>query len=383
MTTAKTEQQIAIRVTLIGSVIDAILGVSKIIVGIFSHSAALVADGIHSLSDLVTDGLVIVILRVSRQEPDEDHPWGHGRFETVGTVVLGCILVAVAGAMAYESIAHLVSGDGIVTPEWPALVIAAISIVAKEWIYRYSLKIGQQLKSDLLIANAWHSRTDALSSIVVLVGVAGAMMGVWWLDSVAAFAVAIFVAKIGWDMTWNSIKELVDTALPEERVQELKDALMESEGIIDVHSFKTRNMAGQGLLEMHIQVRPYISASEGHYIGESAVARLQDKFDDIGHIIFHIDTYNDDEEEAFSMKLPMRSVIEKSLRSHLNTIAPDIQNWERLTLYYRDKVEIDMFLDQMFTDEQSTQLQTALQQALNNPPWLRRINVWSAQRSRS
>ena len=259
------------RVTLIGSLVDLLLGVSKIVIGFIANSSALIVDGVHSLSDLATDFMVIVVLRISHQEPDKNHPWGHGRFETVGTVALGVILIAVGATLAYEMIVKVLTTDEIAIPTWPALVVAALSVISKEAIFRYSLKIGKELKSDLLIANAWHSRSDALSSIVVFVALIGAMMGVWWLDAVAAIFVAGFIGKIGWGLVTQSLTELVDTALPAERVKELRETVLEVEGIVNAHDFKSRTMGNQVLLEMHIQVAPHLSASEGHYVGDLAV----------------------------------------------------------------------------------------------------------------
>ncbi|HSG62809.1 MAG TPA: cation diffusion facilitator family transporter, partial [Pseudomonadales bacterium] len=285
----------AIRVTWIGAALDTLLGIAKILIGIIYSSHALIADGIHSLSDLVTDFMVVVIVNFSHAEPDEEHPYGHERFETLGTVALGFILVAVAGAMAYESISSLLTGTKTSIPGWPTLVVALISIISKEWIFRYTLAAGKKLKSDLLIANAWHSRTDAYSSIVVFIGIGGAMLGAPWLDSVAAVGVAVFVAKIGWDLSWKSLQELVDTAIPQDELDALSQEVQAVEGVVDVHSFKSRKMGAKTLLEMHLQVSPYISASEGHYIGDTVVLRLLKKFPSIGHIIFHIDTEDDDE----------------------------------------------------------------------------------------
>ena len=151
----------AIKATWIGAFFDAILGVSKIIVGFLFFSHALIADGIHSLSDLLTDFMVVVIVKISHAEPDEDHPYGHERFETIGTVVLGFLLVAVAGAMAYESAQNLFNVEDAKIPGWPALAIAFASIVIKEALFRYTLAVGKRIKSDLLIANPWHRRTDS------------------------------------------------------------------------------------------------------------------------------------------------------------------------------------------------------------------------------
>lgn len=374
-------QREAQRITLIGAVIDGVLGLLKIAVGIIAHSSALLADGIHSLSDLVTDALVVAIIRYSHQEPDKDHPWGHARFETIGTVVLGCILVAVAGAMAYESMALLFRGEPLAIPEWPALLIAGLSIFAKEAIFRYTLAVGKRIKSDLIIANAWHSRTDALSSIVVFVGVAGAMSGLVWLDAVAAVIVAFIVARIGWDLTWKSIKELVDTALPEEQIKAYTEVIMEVEGVLSVHSFKSRNMGSQSMLEMHLQVAPYLSASEGHYIGDAAVYRLKGQFDDIGHVIFHIDTYDDEEEDNYCKTLPMRTEISGILWDILEQQGlPDL-DISRLTLHYRsDRIRIDLMLHHSAADLPA--LQHLLEQQLQQYSWFGGIDIWLGSHQR-
>ncbi len=182
MNTVVNRTQLAVRVTLVGSVIDALLGAMKIIVGYVAHSHALVVDGVHSLSDLLTDLGVVLVSRYSGEDPDESHPYGHGRFETFGTVVLGSFLVFVALALFYDNAQRLWNKDELLVPTWPALCVAFISIVSKEWVFRYTKKIGEEINSKLIIANAWHSRTDMFSSIVVLVGVAGAMMGWLWLD---------------------------------------------------------------------------------------------------------------------------------------------------------------------------------------------------------
>ncbi len=376
MIRTKQQQQAAEKVTLVGAVIDGVLGLLKILFGISAHSAALIADGIHSLSDLLTDTLVVFVLRLSGRGADASHPWGHGRFETVGTVVLGCLLIAVAGAMAYESVDRLFTTAIPQRPEWPALTIAALSIGAKEWIFRYTRAIGEKLRSDLIIANAWHSRSDALSSIVVLIGIAGAMAGIWWLDLVAALAVAALVGKIGWSLTWDSIKELVDTALPQERVAALKQEVMTVEGIINVHSFKSRHAAGHSLLEMHIQVGPLLSASEAHYIGDTAACRLRRKFNDISHIIYHVDTYND-EDESYCKSLPLRSEVQATLRHHLQEIAPQWSQWQRLTLHYTDKINIELFYAAPQQPLSPQELQQKLNARLRDSSWFGAVHIWT------
>lgn len=365
------------RVTWIGAILDAVLGIAKIVVGWLFHSHALIADGIHSLSDVLTDFMVVAIVGISHAEPDEAHPYGHARFETLGTVLLGFLLVAVAGAMAYESSLNLIDYDETRIPGWPVLVIAAISIASKEWIFRYTLAVAKRLNSDLLTANAWHSRTDAYSSIVVFVGVGGAMLGLPWLDSLAALAVALFVAKIGWDLSWSALRELVDTAIPPEELEALTQAAIEVEGVRDVHSFKSRQMGSEMVLELHLQVAPYLSASESHYVGDQVVARLLKDFGSIKHIIFHIDT-EDDDSLSYCAVLPMRQEITELVDTELQQVDPGYRR-EKLTLHYvRGKVEMDLFLSHT---ENAPTLDTRsvskeLNQRLGDLSWFRELNIW-------
>lgn len=374
MPNMKIALQEAQRITLIGAVIDALLGVIKITVGILAHSAALVADGVHSLSDLATDALVVVMLRISHQGPDIDHPWGHGRFETLGTVILGCMLIAVAGAMAFDSIRTLLNQTALPLPTWPALMVAALSIAAKEWIYRYTMHVAKKLKSDLLIANAWHSRTDALSSIVVFIGVAGAMAGVIWLDALAALLVSLAVAHIGWKLSWQSLMQLVDTALPVKEVEAFKETVLSIDGILDVHSFKTRQIGNQSALEMHLQVSPGISASEGHFLGDTAVNALKNQHDEISQAIFHIDTYNDEVESHKLSPLPLRNEILPSIENFLQQ-HPDYQ-LHRLNLYYNHAtLDIELWLTCDTYSSISRPDSIALRNHLESPAWLTNIRI--------
>lgn len=372
----------AIRCTWIGGVVDALLGLAKIIVGTLFHSAALIADGIHSLSDLFTDFMVIIIMKVSRSEPDRDHPYGHERFETLGTVALGLVLVAVAGAMAYDSILSFKHSDSALLPGWPALVVAMLSIIAKEVIFRWTFAVGKRIKSDLIIANAWHSRTDAYSSIIVLVGVAGAMAGVHWLDTLAAVLVAAFVAKIGWGLCWKSLKELVDTAIEPELANDIRAKVMSVEGIEDVHSFKSRQMGPKILIEMHLQVRPYVSASEGHFIGDAVVTEILRNFDDIGHVIFHIDA-EDDVEPTVCPLLPFRTEVTTIIDDLLEQLSPELGRQQIQLHYLHNKIEIDLMVarkpestakqvfDQKILSEQ-------LNEKLAEHNWFQHLNLWLA-----
>lgn len=322
------------RISIIGAIVNAFMSALKIVGGIMTGSAALVADGFHSLSDVATDLMVVFLVGFSHKKPDKEHPWGHGRFETVGTVLLAVILLLVAGFMTWDSLKLIFSGEIPSPPAWPALLIAAASILANEVLFFYTLKVGKTSQSNLIIANAWHHRTDSLSSIVVLIALAGAMMGVWWLDALAAVLVALLIAKIGIDLLLKSIAELVDTGLPLERVEALQQTARSIEGVINVHHIRTRLMGGQSLLEMHLQVAPHTSASEGHFIGDNVCEALKDQFDDISYIIYHIDTYDDEKlVESELPKLCGRKEIKQLIDTCLKDTLGLIPNYH-LSLYY-------------------------------------------------
>lgn len=371
------------KVTVIGAVLDAVLGLAKVVVGVVANSHALIADGIHSFSDLITDGLVLVVARFSHHAPDEDHPYGHGRFETMGTVVLGALLIAVAGAMAYDSVYRWLYSEQISIPAWPALVVAGFSIISKEWIYRYTKAVGERLNSKLLIANAWHSRSDAISSVVVLVGVAGAMMGVPWLDSAAAFVVALMIANIGWGLAWESVQELVDTALSAEQVAEMKKVIMDVEGVVGVHELRSRKMGADALLDIHIQVGSKLSVSEGHNIGVWVTENLLKNIAGISDVIFHIDPEDDDNDDTRVdgkvVLLPLRGEVIAAL----NETWADIEHTDKITKinlhYLSDSVEAEVFMPaEMLSDEQFDQLafNKSLIEGSAHLPWLKSICVW-------
>ena len=276
-------------------IVDLVLGVLKIVVGWSANSHALIADGIHSFSDLATDIMVWFLNRLGTEAPDEDHPYGHARFETLGALILGTVLILVAVVLVYDSVLRLIDIESIVTPTWPALVAAMISIAAKEWLYQLTRKMGEKIQSNLLLANAWHHRSDALSSIIVLVGVGGAILGIAWLEMVAAMGVAFMIALIGWKLAKESVEELVDTALSENYVADIQETIVKADGVRGVHSLRTRRMGSAVILDIHLQVDPAISVSEGHHIGDWVSQQLESKFQEISDITVHIDAEDDAE----------------------------------------------------------------------------------------
>lgn len=373
-TTLESEKHAASRVTIIGMVLDAVLGLIKVIGGTLFNSQALLVDGVHSFTDVASDWVVLAVMRLSRKAPDADHPYGHQRIETLGTLLLGSILIAVGAALAWENILRLVAGEEQVVPGWPVLVAAAISIAGKEWIYRYTRHVGMKIRSDLIIANAWHSRTDAFSSVVVLVSTIGAMLGFVWLDVVAAIAIAAIIIHIGWKFTWDSVKELIDTGLSEDDTQMLKTIALETDGVRNVHELRSRRMGHDILLDIHLVVRPEISVSEGHQIGMKVVSGMRDALDNIRDINFHIDAENDEKSlHTTEPHLPGREGIHRLLTEALGELPPQ----SRLRLHYlKNRVHLEIFLD---GNHSSPNLSTEQVRAvLADYPWFGSVRVWIA-----
>jgi cation diffusion facilitator family transporter len=330
------------KVTLVGAVIDLLLGVVKIVVGVASGSQALVADGVHSLSDLVTDFLVLFAAKHSHRAADAEHPYGHGRIETVATVVLGAALIVVAIGISYDAVRRILEPELLMHPGVLALVVALISVLLKEVIYRYTARAARRLRSNMLMANAWHSRSDAISSIVVAIGVGGAMLGYPYLDAIAAVAVALMIAKIGWDLLWKSLQELIDTSLEDEEVNAIRKFIVGVHGVQALHMLRTRRSGADALIDVHILVDPVLSVSEGHQIGEQVRAGLIEQMEDISDVTVHIDP--EDDEVAPCKRLPLRDEILQRLEQQWQglDLGPGI---DQIMLHYLDgKVHVDVFI---------------------------------------
>jgi len=328
-------------VTLVGSAIDLTLGVLKLIFGYLANSQALIADGVHSLSDLATDFMVLFAAKHGSRDADETHPYGHGRFETLATVALGIALIVVAGGIAWDAIERLFNPEELLQPGLWALVIAIVSVFSKEWIYHYTMRLAKRLKSNMLKANAWHSRSDAISSIVVVIGIIGTMAGLEYLDSVAAVLVGAMVAKIGWDLAWQSVHELVDTALDPERVQVIRKEILSVGGVRELHMLRTRMMGGEALVDVHVIVDPKLSVSEGHFIGEKVRKRLIEEVEEVTDVMVHVDP-EDDEKMKPSLGLPTRSWVRTQLEERWSDL-PLAKKIERITLHYLDgKLEVEV-----------------------------------------
>ena len=306
------------RVTYLAAWLDGLLGLAKVIVGALVGSAALVADGIHSFSDLVTDGLVLAATHYGRQGPDEDHHYGHGRIETLATLLLGSVLIFVAGGIAWSSLHRLFSATTIAPPGLWAMLLALVALLAKEALFHVTMRVAKRVKSRLLEANAWHSRSDVLSTAVVLVALVAAQFGVGWLDAIAAVVVSLLVGKVGWDLLWESGRELVDTALPMEEQARMHQVALDVPGVMGVHDLRTRQSAGRAMLDLHVVVSPRISVSEGHEIGNEVSRRLRRAYPALTDLTFHIDPEDDAGQGDPSRfpGLPLRPEVERQLAVH-------------------------------------------------------------------
>ena len=365
-----------VKVTLVGSVVDLTLGVLKIVFGYSAQSQALIVDGFHSLSDLATDAMVIFAAKHSHREADEEHPYGHGRIETLATVGLGLALIAVGIGFSIDAIRRLFHPELLLIPHVAAIYIAVLSIISKEVIYHYSMVIARKYRSEMLRANAWHSRTDAISSAIVVIGVAGAMAGLNYLDAIAAIGVAVMIAKIGWDLGWQSLRELIDTGLEAERVELIKQTIMGTNGVEALHLLRSRRLGGEAYIDVHIQVPPRLSVSEGHQISETVRHKLIGTIDEVKDVTVHIDPEND-EIAAPCKNLPSRQELQKQLEERLADI-PEAKQIRSLTIHYLGgKVELFITLSASVLSgiEEIERIRSAISGRLEPIECIRRVEI--------
>lgn len=285
-------------ITLWGMVVNLFLTVGKIIAGIAGKSAAMVADGVHSLSDFASDIVVIVFVHISSKAKDKEHSYGHGKFETMATLIVSLVLVFVATKMMYsgvEDIIGVLSGEPASSPGLVALAAAAVSIVAKEVLFRVTVKVGKEVGSPVVMANAWHHRSDALSSIGSLVGIGGAiMLGDRWvvLDPAVCCIISVMIMVVAVKMAIPSLKELLEVSLPDEMKADIVAVMSSVEGVKNVHSLKTRRNGPSVIVDAHVVVSPDISVVEAHDIATAVEEALSGKFGPETQTSIHIEPYD-------------------------------------------------------------------------------------------
>lgn len=368
-------QQEAARVTKLGLGLDLLLGGTKIVGGLLFASFALLADGVHSLSDAATDLFVLAIARTAYAPADTGHPYGHGRFEALGTGVMGLIFFITAFFLLRDSWLRLGTAETTQLPALGGAAVAVLSIVGKEWIFRYTLAASERLNSSLLRANAWHSRSDALSSIAVLIGVLGASQGFLWMDLAAAAIVAVLIARIAWSLCRESVNELVDRALPPQRHAEITTLLNDCEGVLGVSALRSRLSGGRALIEAHLLVQANSSVSEGHHIGERAASALKSRQSDISEVIIHIDPAHSANALADTSKLPSREFVEQSVATLWREFGSS-EPAPRVVLHYSASgLDVELFSASREDGESLARLRAAL----SSEPWLSSIHSFQRQ----
>lgn len=331
------------RVTLVSVVWNLLLTIAQIVIGVIGHSQALVADGLHTLSDFITDFMVLFALKHSRKGADADHPYGHARFETAVTLILGLMLLAVGIGITVSAGLRLYSARTFVIPSAITLWIAVITLFAKEGLYRYTMIIADRFDSNMLRANAWHHRSDALSSFIVAAGIGGSLLGFGYFDSVAALIVALMVAKVGVDLAWQSLRELVDTGLAQDDLDSIRKTILAVSGVKALHLLRTRRIGGQALADVHIIVDDHVSVSEGHQISETVRQKLIREIAPMADVMVHIDT-EEDMDGPSCAALPLRDEVEKRLTRYFHDI-PEASQIRHMTLHYLDgRIDIELRL---------------------------------------
>lgn len=281
--------------TLIGSSVNAMLIVLKFIAGFVGRSSAMVADAVHSLSDFISDVIVLVFVKIAGKPKDKGHKYGHGKFETLATMIIGLLLIGAGiGLMinGIESVIRSLNGDTLERPTMLALIVAIVSILSKEWLYRYTIREGNKLNSQAVIANAWHHRSDAVSSLGTLIGISGAMfLGDKWriLDPIAAIVVSILIIKSGYDIVKPCISELLEASLPEEKEKEIISLVTGVPGIIYVHNLRTRRIGNGIAVDLHAKMDGNLSLNEAHEKATEAENAIRRKFGDNSIINIHME----------------------------------------------------------------------------------------------
>ncbi len=327
--------------TWISILINLLLTLLQVLAGYFGRSQSLMADGLHSLSDLLADIMVLFANRHGNRHADANHPYGHARIETAATMILGVALAVLGIALLVTAGIRLQHPELIQPVHSLTLWVAFIALAAKEGMFRYMLAVAKRVRSQMLVANAWHARSDAASSLVVIVGISGNLLGYTFLDLVAAAVVGVMIARMGAKFALEAMAELIDTGLASDEVEAIRATLLATPGVFGLHELRTRKMADQALVDAHILVDPRISVSEGHYIAETArqaVLRNHHVLD----VMVHIDP-EDDSKSLPNTRLPSREILLRHLSERLggNLLLSD-----HVLLHYLDgKVDAELILE--------------------------------------
>ena len=332
------------RTTLVAVATNATLAVAQFVIGLFANAFSLVADAAHTLSDLVTDLLVLLAARHGADPADINHPYGHGRIETATTMLLGAVLAAVGVGFLWNSGLRLQNMNALPDLHPVALGVAVLTLIAKESLFRFTLAAAHRLKAPLLEANAWHARSDAASSLVVAVGIGGSLAGYPFLEPLAAAVVGFLILHMGLRLGWTAIRELIDTGVSEQELEHLRQTIEQTPGVIGLHEMRTRRMAGRVLCDAHVQVAPRLTVSEGHRVSDSVYLRVRAAHPEVQDVLVHIDPEDDDSLQAVPPgRLPERADV---LATVATLLGPDVAVPKRVQIHYLGgRVDVDVLLD--------------------------------------
>ena len=362
------------RVTFVSVIVNIALTIAQVVIGIVGQSQALIADGMHTLSDLVTDVMVLFALKHGSKTADEEHPYGHGRIETAMTMLLGGLLLVVGLGIAAGAGMRFIDPAPFVSPSAITLGMAFATLIAKEGLYRYLMRTAERFDSDLLRANAWHSRSDAVSSLVVVIGIGGALLGFGYMDAVAAIIVSIMVAKIGAELAWRALRELIDTGLSRDELDAIRRTIHSVPGVKALHMLRTRRVGGQALVDVHILVDSRLSVSEGHHISETVRGKLIHEVAPVTDVMVHIDT-EEDMETPTAAPLPAREDVLKRLTAYFKDI-PQARHIEHTTLHYvNGQIIAELILSRaaLAEGESADALASQFAQAIRSDPYIGKI----------
>ncbi len=362
------------RSTWVSIFINLLLTFFQVTGGFFAHSQALMADGLHSLSDLLSDVLVLYANRHGNRHADANHPYGHARVETAATLILGVFLAALGVGLLVAAAMRLQHPGTLQVVSPLGLAIAVFALIAKEGMFRYMLAVALRVRSQMLVANAWHARSDAASSLVVVVGIVGNLLGYTFLDLVAAAVVGVMIAHMGGKLALEALSELIDTGLDAEEVEAIRQTLLNTHGVRGLHDLRTRKMADNALVDAHILVDPKISVSEGHYIAESARNAVL-KNHHVLDVMVHIDP-EDDMQAGHNAKLPGRPGLLAQLAERLDDAS--LLNNRVVFHYLEGRVDVELYLPAGAHDRAQA-LQARCNELVRDDPVFRAIHIHNAQ----
>ncbi len=322
------------------------LAIGQAVAGLLTHAFSLVADAAHTLSDLIADLFILVANRHSADPADAEHPYGHGRIETIVSLLLGAMLIATGIGFLWSSGMRLQHIETLPAVHPAALFFALLTLVAKELLFRYILAASRRLKAPMLEANAWHARSDAASSLVVAVGIGGSIAGYPFLEPLGAAVVGFLILRMGVKLGRKAVGELIDTGLPEEDIARLRHTIGETPGVIGLHDLRTRRMAGRVLCDAHVQVDPRITVSDGHRISDNVYLRVHDAHPEVQDVLVHIDAEEDNRFQAATLNaLPNRDEVATEVSVIVRDLLGATAAAERIQIHYLGQhMEVEVFL---------------------------------------